>query len=246
MATIIRADGVITNPPPDTPSLPDIETGLYFDFNASDLGLADNAQVTNWVGSGVAPVANRTLNTRNSSSAWVFPRMDLDGGPGGVPTVSFNGTNQRIRTTDADVVAHTGDFTIALVCSGVASSDNSARFWGGPTTSDLRFLPNASGSLWVSYGATLLLNPLPSGHFVVAASISQGRAIAMASNMDVPLVTIGEFSPELAGFGLGGPNSANPTNPLNGTVTRVRAFTRALSESDIRALVYDLRSQYNI
>lgn len=116
MTLVISASSALKNPLPDTPSIPDITSDLYFDFNAADLALADGATVNNWVGQGSAPIANRTLNTHNSISSWAFPTFDADGGPGGTPTVRFNGTNQRLRTTDANVTPISGTIPLRWSC----------------------------------------------------------------------------------------------------------------------------------
>lgn len=250
MTFVIKADTDLTNPLPDTPVIPDIDSGLYFRFKASDLSLANGATVDSWEGVGPAPAANRTLNVVAGSN-WVKPVYSTSGGPGGAPTVVFNGTNSHIRTTDANVTAYNGPHTIAMVCSGVTNgtSSHNARFFGASVGTSLTIQPREGGTVYeFVQGAPILDTPNPGGHFVVVASLSPTALVGGISSLPgtTSVAAPSGFSPGYAGFGIGGSFAGTPNAPLNGTVTEIVMYNRALGAGDIDALIAQLRSEYGI
>lgn len=250
MTYVIKADGNLTNPLPDTPVIPDLSTGFYFRFKASDLTLTNGATVESWVGQGPAPAANRTLNAATNTN-WSKPVYSATGGPNGSPTLLFNGSNQHLRTTDAQVTAYTGPLTIAMVCSGVTNDTgtNNARFFGSTAAGQLTIQPSAAGNVYsfVS-GQDIFSHPNPGGHFIVVASLSSASLIGALSSVSAVTSVAAPvgFLPSFTGFGIGGSFSATPDNPLNGTVTDIWGFTRALGVGDVNAIVAQLRAEYNL
>lgn len=246
MTFVIIAEGEITNPLPDTPVIPDITSDLYFRFKASDLALANGATVESWVGQGNAALANRSLNTAVNSN-WIKPIYSATGGPGGRPTVLFNGVNSHLRTKDSDVQAYTGPMTLGMVCSGVTndSGANNARFFGSTAAGQLTIQPSAAGNVYCFVGGQDIFSlPNPGGHFAVVVSLSDSEIIAKTSfsNDVFKMSAPAGFMPTFTGFGLGGSFSATPDNPLNGTVTAADMFARAMNESDLSALLESLRA----
>lgn len=247
-ALVIRARSSLTNPLPGTPILPDIGSGLYFDFDARTLSLINGATVNAWLGSGPAPEKNRLLNTAQSISVWALPTYSATDGPGGIPAVKFNGVNQRIRTTDANVVPYSGDFTVAVVGQGSAPSGVTlSRMYGSSPGSTTAISPAASGNIvFQQEGTNIFSTPNPGGHFVAVISVSQSKAVQMTSAMDSPNVLPGSFAPGYTGFGLGGSSGNVLGTQMAGTVSRVTAFTRALSVDDVFALMQAYRNEYGI
>lgn len=247
MTFVIIAEGEITNPLPDTPVIPDITSDLYFRFKASDLALANGATVESWLGQGNAALANRTLNTATNSN-WIKPIYSAVGGPGGRPTVLFNGVNSHLRTKDSDVEAYTGPMTIGMVCSGVTNDTgtNNARFFGSTSTGQLTIQPSAAGNVYSFVaGQDIFSLPNPGGHFALAISLSDTQIIAKTSfsNDIIKLTPPQGFMPTFTGFGIGGSFASTPDNPLNGTVSDGIMFARAMNESDLSALIESLRTE---
>lgn len=244
-ALIIKALSEITNPLPDTPYIPDIETDLYFDFDARDIDLPNGATVSNWVGLGPAPIGNRTLDTAQSTSVWTLPTFSTTGGPGGTPAVEFDGINQRIRTTTANVIPHSGAFTVALVGRGSPGQGvTSGRIYS--SLFDAIFLNTAGNIIVQQDNKTYLTRPNPDSHFVAIISASGSRLLTMLSGMISPTEVNVANPAGYRGFGLGGSGSAVLGDQIEGSVSRVTAFTRALSESDVVALMQKYMSEYGI
>ncbi len=250
MTYVIKADGTLTNPLPDTPVIPDLSTGFYFRFKASDLSLANGATVESWVGQGPAPAANRTLNAATNAN-WAKPVFSATGGPNGGPTVAFNGTNQHLRTTDAQVTPYSGPLTIAMVCSGVTNDTgaNNARYFGSTATGQLTMQPSAAGNVYCFVaGQDIFSHPNPGDHFIVVASLSSATLIGALSSVAAvtSVAAPAGFQPSFTGFGIGGSFSATPDNPLNGTMTDIWGFTRALGVGDVNAIIAQLQSEYSL
>jgi len=250
-ALILRASGVLSNPLPGTPVIPDIETDLYFDFRASDLvgTVADGASVTNWVGRGPAPEVNRTLST--VLSGWTAPVFDINGGPGGTPTVSFNGIHS-LRTVVASPAPFSGPFSVALVCSGTtqaaSAAQNRSRIFSGTTPNPFGIFPNHNGELQLSPpGSGGPVRPNPGGHFAIVTVFNGANSLWAAGDGEAEPATISTFT-GFDGFGLG--SNINPYADgvfgLKGTVTRVIMYRRALSASDVNGLMEQLRDEHGV
>lgn len=256
MAIFMRSNISITNPLPDTPSIPDIASDLYFDFNAADLvsQYAQGADVTEWVGSGPAPLLNRTLNYKGGSS-FKWPTLDLTGGPNATPTVKYGIDFRRLRTTDANVVEYRGPLTWVVVGKIIAPPPtNTARMIGtsyvSPITekAGVNIMPSQNDNIWaVAAGADAVITPNTHTDFAIAVSHSPDRIMTHLSTVpDVFTVERDADNPGYNGFGTGFSFSGTASGEsLNGTMTRIMMFTRAFNESSLRAMIDEMRTQYN-
>lgn len=247
-ALVIRARSRLTNPLPGTPVLPDVSTDLYFNFDARDLEYQDGDTVYSWLASGVAPVNNRLLNTAQSDSNWELPTFSKSAGPNSSAAVVFNGVNQRIRVTNNKVVPYEGPFTIAVVGRGVAPDGVTlSRMYGSSIGMTTHISPASTGNIvFQQGGGNVFSTPNPMTHFVAVASVSNDQIIMMTSAMREPESVAGAFEPGYLGFGLGGSSSVALGSQFQGAVSRVTAFTRALTANDVAALVYAYREEYGI
>lgn len=244
-ALIIKAFAEMTNPLPDTPFFPDIESDLYFDFDAKSIDLQNGETVSSWAGSGPAPIGNRTLNTAQSVSTYTLPTFSTTAGPGGTPAVAFNGVNQRIRTTDSSVIPHAGEFTIALVGRGAPGVDvTTGRIYS--SSFDAIYLNTAGNIVVQQDNKTYLTRPNPGSHFVAIISASGSRLLTMISGMAAPAEVNVTNPAGYSGFGLGASGAAVLGSQIQGSVSRVTAFTRALTAVDVTALMQAYRNEYGI
>lgn len=232
--------GTFSAPDADTPFVPDISTGLLYDFDASDLlgVIADGAPVTNWVSSkGAGAVANRTLGSL--ASGWSYPAFDADGGPDGGPAVLFNGTQQIGNITGT--ASYAQPTTLAVVCR----SDSFA---------------NGTQARIVASGNNQLIAPLSEGYKAGSSSASAQLSSGVASTGWTSIIYVGNGNSSMLKVGynsiitgpggtlplgaisLGAPNSALSTSGLVGAIRKVRAYSRALTQSDVEGLAAELMS----
>jgi len=90
MSLLLRSNSILTNPDPSVPVIPDLTAGLQWTLDASTLGLANGADVSTWVASGVAAEINRTYRSATAANSNA-PKYSTTGGPGGKPCVTFDG-----------------------------------------------------------------------------------------------------------------------------------------------------------
>lgn len=244
-ALIIKALSAMTNPLPDTPTFPDIESGMYFDLDARTLDLQDGETVSSWSGKGPAPLANRTLNTAASASIWTLPTYSATGGPDGTPAIAFDGINQRIRTTDSSVTPYSGGFTVVIVGKGSPGTDvSTGRIYS--SAYDAIYLNTAGNIVIQQDNKTYLTRPNSGGHFVAIISASGSRLLTMVSGMAAPSEVNVTNPSGYSGFGLGASGSAVLGSQVNGSVSRVTTFSRALTAVDVTALMQSYREEYGI
>lgn len=246
-ALIIKALGSITDPLPNTPKLPDIESGLYWDLDAATItGLNDGDLVTSWVGTGPSPANNRTAD--HQQTGWGLPTFSSAGGAGGAPALAFNG-EQQLRISSFASTPFSGPYTVAVVCSGGSSATdgvNRARFYGGTGPNPAAITPTGNGQLNVGLSSGGAVGvPLPSGHFVVVISYNGANSAWGVSGLRAAPLSIPAIDWDGAGFG-GTTLTGTPNGGLHGTITRALLYRRAFNTYDIDALVASLRAQYGI
>jgi len=121
---VISAPGVLSNPLPDTPTIPDVQSNIIYELDAASLAaLADGAAVDTWLANGPAPIVNRTFNFQYTG--WGKPKFSLTGGPGGNPAVLFDGTQQIGNGPGTVAVAQS--MTYAMVVNASVFAANQAR-----------------------------------------------------------------------------------------------------------------------
>ena len=121
---VISAPGVLSNPLPDTPTIPDVQSNIIYELDAASLAaLTDGAAVDTWLANGPAPIVNRTFNFQYTG--WGKPKFSRAGGPGGNPAVLFDGTQQ--IGNGAGTVAVAQSMTYAMVVKASVFAANQAR-----------------------------------------------------------------------------------------------------------------------
>lgn len=236
---VISAPGVLSNPLPDTPTIPDVQSNIIYELDAASLAaLADGAAVDTWLANGPAPIVNRTFNFQYTG--WGKPKFSLTGGPGGNPAVLFDGTQQ--IGNGAGTVAVAQSMTYAMVVKASVFAANQARLMA----SGAQILaPGANGFYESISAASRLESGDKSTEWTVILAVFDGPMSKIKVGTS-PIVE-GATGVSLSGRNiLGGQGSALATAGLVGGYAFVRAYDRALNNSDIEAASIELHRAYAI
>lgn len=232
---ILKASSEILNPPADTPYLPDIATGLYLKFQASDLELAEAANVESWVASSGSGAGSGNGALNSTIAGCIAPVFSVGGGPAGGSGVDFTSALSQIRNAAATslaaplsvamLVKSTGSgwvFSLgnAVVVRYIASSGYMA---GSSTTSD-NILSGELSTDWVpliySWGG-----PTADSKLLVGRDSTEIRT-GTVSPVSGSRICLGAPSTTVAGF--------------VGSLSEIQLFSRVLTDEDMFALQYTL------
>lgn len=252
MSLIIKVNDLIQAPDDNNPVLPDLSSGLYFDFDARSLTLSEGASVNSWVAAGSAPLANRSLNYVRSG-AFEAPTFSKTAGPNGGPTVVFN-TESSLMTAPDQPSLYEGDLTIAVVAKAATISGNYARFYQDPislpngSATTIRPSPQGNIVITTSFKTNSRIVPNPGNDFVCVLSRNSSSEVSMfGSESDVTNVTGGtEGLPANQGLNIGTSRSVSTPDGFDGSITRIIMYSRALTAIEVRALVGSLKLEYGI
>lgn len=250
MSLIIRVNDLIQAPDDNNPVLPDLSAGIYFDFDARNLTLSEGDSVNNWIAAGPAPFANRSLNYVRSGD-FEAPKFSLTGGPNGGPTVVYN-KKSNLRTALDQPSLYVGDLTIAVVAKAVTPTENNARLYSDaltlPDGSFTSIIPSPNGNLRISTdleGDAMTEENPETDVVIVLSRNSQSDTSMFSFDSDVTVVE-GEGHPAHQGLVTGVSRSVAATEGFDGSITRIIMYSRALSPSEVRALVGSLKAEYGI
>lgn len=237
-ALILKAPGVLTNPIPGTPKLPDLGRKLLVDYDADQLTLADAADVTVW--------------NNNSDGSWgaqanlayasgVRPKFARNGYGAGHASIAFSRANSNFLKTHSSVPleprVNTPLSVVALVKFNAASDGVAATIFSGRTGDAGGYVycrREISGRLSMGAGANQeLLGPIVSpGVWMVVACIFDGENSKLF--VDKVKTTGTTSSAYWDGIVLGA--NAVATNNIDGDIVAVRAYSRALSDEEVLLL----------
>jgi hypothetical protein len=236
-ALILKAPGVLTNPLPGTPKLPDLTRKLLLEYDADQLTLADAADVSAW--NSTAGSWGALANLPYASA--VRPKYARNGYSAGHGSVKFSRASATLLKTHSAVAldprASTPLSVVALVKFNAASDGVAATIFSGRTGDVGGYVycrREISGRLSIGAGANQeILGPIvSSGEWMVVACIFDGAN----SKLFVDKVkTIGSTSAAYwDGIVLGA--NAVATNNLDGEIAAFRAYSRALSDEEVLLL----------
>lgn len=108
--------------------------------------------------------------------------------------------------------------------------------------------PSFAGNIYCIIPGTVILSiPLTAGHHIVVCALSADRLAGLTEDMGSPASIVPpSYAPQYTGFGIGGASAANPVSPLNGTVSRIKMYTRMLNDASLKALVESMQAEYGI
>lgn len=231
-ALVLKAPGLITNPG-ENPRLPDLIPGLLFTYDASRLTLNDGEDVTVWP-SVVGPWPGAL--TQSSSPSPTFAG-------GTIPSVSFDAcslTSSRPDTVPNDLLT-----VAALVYIPALVGDQTIVGTGRPFAQGFTYLRvMESGLLSIGIkgeaGSPSQRNTsaavVPTGRWAFVCGVFNGqdsRVYVDTTRKDVEFIPGGGVWPSVR---LGADSSEEPSNYFVGNLAIASAFSRALSENEVKAL----------
>jgi len=236
---VISAPGVLTNPLPDTPNIPDVQSNIIYELDAASLaGLADGAAVDTWLANGPAPIVNRTFNYQYAG--WGKPKFSRAGGPGGNPAVLLDGT-QHIANGPG-TIAVTQSMTYAMVVQASVFTANQTRL----LSSGVQLIAPGTNGFYESVSAG---NRLESGDKSTTWTVIVAVFDGPTSKIKVGTHPIVEGPTGVSVSGrnvLGSQGATLATAGLVGGYAFIRAYDRALNNSDIEAASIELHRAYAI
>lgn len=219
----------------------DTLTGLLAHYVASDLkGLAHLAPVTRW--------ASRTGIANLTKASPTAPHYRVTGD---VKAVSFNQSQANWIHSNPILKPHAGASTFAAVFHysqpGTVISNRQCII-NTRGESPNYFLLSAHGnsgrvSLGTAAGDTIFAD-MPLSVAAVVVAVCDGANSSLSVNGVTVGGTVGMPTGELGAILLGSNSAGGQTH--NGQIREVRAYTRALSTTEVQALTAELRAEHGI
>lgn len=228
MTLVLRSDMEMTDPIPGTPILPDIVSGLLYDFDARSLPLGARSTWTD--------TRSRKVGTTNEPVA-----VSMVAGHRGV---EFDAT-QRLTITDAALGA---EVTKVVVMRPSAQMEAAARIITGPLEG-YRVMRIDGASFQASnypggVAAAYAPAPGPVGLQVHAASFSPGETIAARDGLAPVAVAGGSTASESVQHVGAGPNLGTTDSKFAGHMHRVLIFNRAFTAQELVAVTDALAAEW--
>ncbi|MBF8802204.1 LamG-like jellyroll fold domain-containing protein [Pseudomonas asiatica] len=237
-ALILKAPGVLTNPIPGTPKLPDLSRKLLVDYDADQLTLTDAADVTVWNNSSDGSWG---AQANLAYASGVRPKFARNGYSAGHAAINFSRANATFLKTHSSIPlaprTNTPITVATLVKFNAASDGVAATLFSGRTGDVGGYVycrREISGRLSMGAGANQeLLGPIVSpGQWMVVICIFDGPNSKLF--VDKVKTTGTTSSAYWDGIVLGA--NAVATNNIDGDIAAVRAYSRALSDEEVRLL----------
>lgn len=238
MSFLINPNAVITNP--IFPPLVEIDPDLAIRLLASDItGLASGDTITSVVARGQAPLRTRTFDATNGG--WQMPTFSTERGE---PSIRFNGS-QQIRnfasSVNESVLARPAALFWRVWVDGfIHSGAGSARLLssGSTTPTNLAFRPsNVAGQFILqspNFSHTIDTPMTAASWGVVGVLFNGADSRVVRPDGTVSAVVLDAI--DIMGFRIGGnSNSGAAGYGLIGDISEVRAYTRAMSDAELRA-----------
>ena len=237
-ALILKAPGILTNPIPGTPKLPDLSRKLLADYDADRLTLTDGANVTVWKNSNDGS-SGAKANLVYASG--IRPKFAQNGYSVGHAAVNFSRANATLLRTSASIPLSpridTPITVAALVKFNAASDGGLATVFSGRTGDVGGYVycrREISGRLSMGAGANQeIIGPIVSpDQWMVVACIFDGANSKLF--IDKVKITGTTSSAYWDGIVLGA-NAVEVSN-IDGDIAAVCAYSRALSDEEVRLL----------
>ena len=233
---ILKAPGALSAPLAGTPMFPDLSRGILMDFNAETLALADAASVLPWKNSGGSWGASADLlYTVNNP-----PKFAIAGVSPGHASVRFSlASTTMLKTLSSTPIVPRADTPITVIAllkfSNAADGATYQNVFSGRTGDAGGYIyarRGPTGRMSMGGGAVEQLVPdivPPVGTWFVLTCVFDG----VNSKMFIDKVkTTGTTSAAYwDGLSLGA--NAVGTNNLNGDIAAIKAYSRALSDSEV-------------
>lgn len=249
MTTQLFSNTVLKNPLPNTPRLPDLESGKIFSLDADSLGLDDGAIVDNWIASGTANINMRTFNSTTSSpgdgSVMNFPVYSKNYGPNGRSTVVFDGG---ARLANVGVSLETPQpLTVSLVFQYDPTWIKvSSRIIGGIITNKFNTIQMSSQGVLTLNGGNTVATSFKSADWIRLTVVYDGKNSKwLINDGNIASGDLG-INPQ-RGFTIGAFNGLLDATALPGAkmkLTRWDIYNRALTSDDMKQLHYLLGKEY--
>ncbi|WP_294928147.1 hypothetical protein [uncultured Paracoccus sp.] len=253
--------GEITNPLPNHPRIPDLESDILYEIDAARISAANGAALPVIQATGNMGARDRLFdNTRSEASP---PTWSANGGPGGAPAIVFDGATAIANASAANPASRHSVTTYVLVGKYDALPANmaaSARWLTsfGPLNVDdpgyqyIQPVAATNETRLRAYDQTVdpasapgLLIPLGTDldWFILICAFRGGSGLAKysASPLQEFVTGTGDYRGSLVGAGAGSWQGS-----LIGKITYLKAHARALSPDEIEAQYLVLSRRFGI
>lgn len=244
---ILRAPGALTNPLPGTPVIPDLTRDLLLDFNADSLGLPNGANVPTWLNDGGSWGSSADLLYASTTN----PKFVVGGVAAGHSSIKFTASAPNwLKTHSTNPIAPRADtpITVAMLAKFASAPTATENLFSGRTGNAGAYIyarRGVSGRISIGGGALeqlLSQTSAPVGTWFVLVCVFDGANSKIRIEQ---ATTLGTTSSAYWDGIVVGANSA-AINALGGEVAAMKAWSRALSDSEMELLRQELRTAHGL